>query len=86
MICYEALIARNQANPCPGPKYYFPFIIFSTKDNNQQIECQFEEPEMKQKLFIGTEQGFEIQGDIDLFLENKKYIFNRPEDLKNEFF
>jgi hypothetical protein len=73
MICYEKVIKRNKIDPTSEAKYHFPFIIFSTKDNNQHIECLFEDSEVKQKLFIGTEQGFEVMGDIDLFLENKKY-------------
>jgi hypothetical protein len=34
MLCYEKLIKRNRKDESDGEKYHFPFILFSTKDNN----------------------------------------------------
>jgi hypothetical protein len=49
MICYEKVTSRNQERPAPtnDKRYHFPFVIFSTKDNNQHIECLFEDSAMK---------------------------------------
>jgi hypothetical protein len=89
MLCYQKLITRNQQSldRYSGEKrYQLPFLIFSTKDNNQQIDCHFKDPELKTHLYLGTDEGFEVLGDIDLCLSNHKFKLASVDEINNPFY
>ena len=55
----------------PQEKYELPFILFQTKDNQQNIELLHDQENGGETLYIQTEYKFNLMGDIDIFLENK---------------
>ena len=72
-ICCEKLINNNikrQDEPINrNDKFHLPFMLMSTKDNEQRIGAYFNDEDTRQSLSISTESKFRVLGDIDLFMQ-----------------
>lgn len=82
-VFFEKLLAfnRQQENPSATldetsdaqlhqTRYILPFVVFSTKDNNQQIRVDYMDKH-RQYLQLSTEMNFKVKGDIEIMLESR---------------